>query len=287
MKGTFRERPDHPHVALRQNLLDSRRGYAPPLTPLRGRAGAPRETALTVLDTQLRPHGIGLLDLDRVMSNEEFRAFGAALGTAQPERSADVAGMVDDDVILNVRTCGPVTEDPARQPFAANWLTLHTESSGAPVTAQPRYVVLMCVAATEQGAAGQTVLVAMPDVHDALSPATRDLLRHLRYDGRGGVPALLRPCDGRPVFSLRDFHRTPMDWSLDTRAGDPAEVNRALAEVYAALYGSRCSGLSWVSGRLVVIDNTRYFHGRTRALEPAPGRVRHLKRLRVLSASGR
>ncbi|QHC31820.1 MULTISPECIES: TauD/TfdA family dioxygenase [unclassified Streptomyces] len=287
MKGTFRERPDHPHVALRDRLLDQGRGYDLPLTPLPGRADAPWETARAVLDAQVRPHGIGLLDLDRVMSNEEFLAFGAVLGTAQPERSADVAGMVDDGVILNLRTCRPATADPARQPFAANPLTLHSESSGAPVAAQPRYIVLMCVAATEQKTAGQTVLVAMSDVHDALSPGTRKLLGHLRYDRPGEVPAVLRHCDGRPVFSLRDFHHTPMDWTLDTRADDPAEVNRALAEAYAALYSRRCSGLRWVPGRLAVIDNTRYFHGRTRAPEPAPGRVRHLKRLRVLTASGR
>ncbi|MEU6259169.1 TauD/TfdA family dioxygenase [Streptomyces sp. NPDC047043] len=287
MKGTFRERPDDPHVALREALLDSGRHYDLPLAPLPGRADAPRETATTVLDAQLRPHGIGLLDLDRVMSNEEFRAFGAVLGTAQPERSADVADMVDDGVILNLRMSRPATADPARQPFAANALTLHSESSGAPVAAQPRYIVLMCVAATEQGTAGQTVLVAMSDVHDALTPDTRGLLRHLRYDRPGKVPTVLRVGDRRPVFSLRDFHHTPMDWSLDTQVDDPADVNHALAEMYAAMYGSRCSGLRWLPGRLVVIDNTKYFHGRTRALEPAPGRFRHLKRLRVLTASGR
>ncbi|MET7608647.1 TauD/TfdA family dioxygenase [Streptomyces avermitilis] len=280
MRGTFRQEPGQPHVALRRELLDSGRMYEAPLAPLPGRADAPGAVARAVLDGHLRPHGVGVVDLDRAMSNAEFRAFGEVLGDAQPERSPDVAPMVEDGVVLDLVTRWAAVDDPARQPFAANSLSLHSESSGAPMAAQPRYIVLMCLAPGGDGRAAQTVVVSMADVHDALRAPTRQLLTGLRYD-RPGAPPVLRHVDGRPVFSLRDFLDAPMTWTHDAYDGDPSDVRHALAELYATLYSRRTQGFCWQPGRLVVIDNTRHFHGRTAGADPVPGRVRRLKRLRL------
>ncbi|WP_051950779.1 TauD/TfdA family dioxygenase [Actinacidiphila yeochonensis] len=286
MRGTFRERSDHPHVALRGERLDSGARYPAPLRPLPAAAAAPADAAAAVLGQQLPEHGVGHLELDRVMSNEEFRVFGEALGTPQPETSPDVRAMVEDQVILNLRTDGPATSDPARQPFAANSLTLHSESSGAPAPAQPRYIVLMCVSPGDDDGAAQTVVVPMAGVHAALPHTAREVLHRTRYDRDGEAPPVLREAGGRPVFSFRDFGATPLAWAADGVDGGPAAVDRALVELHTAMYGHRAFGFHWRPGRLVVIDNTRHFHGRTRGRAPVAGQARHLKRLRIRAAEG-
>lgn len=283
MRGVFRESPGYPYVALRRELLDSGRRYDPPIDPVPAAAAAP-QAAADVLRTQVRQHGVGVLQLERAMSNEEFRAFGRSLGTPQPERSPDVRGMVEDDVILNLVTRGPETSDPARQPFAANSLSLHSESSRAPLAAQPRYIVLMCISPGAGESAAQTVVVPMADVHDALSPTACSVLASTRYDGEVDVPTILRYGDSRPIFSFRDFLDAPLAWKRDDTDSGHGDVDGALIALYSAMYGRNAYGFHWRTGHLVVIDNTRWFHGRTRGRPPRPERARHLKRLRVLVA---
>lgn len=281
MKGTFWQEAAHPYVALRRDMLDSGRRYRAPFASVPAEAAAPTVTA-AVVATRLREHGIGVVTLDRPMTNAEFRAFGAVLGTAQPERSPDVRAMVENEVILNLRTEYPATADPARQPFAANSLSLHSESSGAAPAAQPRYIVLMCVSPGADPSAGQTVVVPMTDVYVTLSGDTRQLLARTRYDLLAGTPpTILRHVGARPVFSFRDFLDAPLNWTTSGTVGARAEVERALIQLYSAMYGHGAFGFSWRRGLLVAIDNTRYFHGRTSAPPPVPGQARHLKRLRI------
>ncbi|MFE6311724.1 TauD/TfdA family dioxygenase [Streptomyces rochei] len=284
LKGVFRQHPDHPYVALRRQLLDSGALYEALFAPVPAAAGAPEATAATVAD-QLRAWGVGAVQLDRPMTNPEFRAFGAVLGEPQPERSPDVQPLVEEEVILNLVTSSPASSDPARQPFGANSLSLHSESSGAPPPAQPRYIVLMCLSPGVDDCASQTLLVSMADVHDALPESVRDLLTRVRYDLPGDGPTVLRRVDERPVFSFRDFLDTPLNWTLDAANSDVPTgrnaVDHALTELYTAMYSQRAHGFRWRAGLLVVIDNTWHFHGRAAGPAPLPGQERHLRRMRI------
>ena len=282
MRGVFVQRPDHPYVALRRAMLDEGRRYQAPLPSQLAPAGDLAALA-GLVRAQLDQHGAGLLHLDRCLDNHEFRAFGALLGDPQPERSPDVQARVDDGVVLNLVTELPATTDPARQPFAANSLSLHSESSGAPAAAQPRYIVLMCLTPGPDPLAAQTVVVPMEEVWQSLPDSAREVLGHTRYDGASGVPTILRRERDRPVFSVRDFQDAPLPWTTEASCS-ALDVERALVGLYTAMYRGPAYGFSWQPGLLAVIDNTRHFHGRSRGPAPDGPTHRHLKRLRVTAA---
>ena len=289
LRGTFVQDPGQPFIELRRQLLDSGRHYPEPLPSRPARAGD-LAGLVELLAGQLDRHGLGLVQLDRCLDDTEFRALGERLGVPQPERAPDVQPRVVDGVILNLVTDQPASTDPARQPFAANPLSLHSESSGAPVAAQPRYIVLMCLSPGENPLTAQTIAVPMAQVYSALSAASRSVLLATRYDTgggdtgslgeAGGPPPVLRLDGERPVFSVRDFQDAPLAWT-STGAHSPEAVRQAFVELYTAMYRGPAYGLSWRPGLLAVIDNTRHFHGRTAGTPPTGGTPRHLKRLRI------
>lgn len=292
MRGIFRQRPDHPFVALRQAVLAGDRTSSLPFAPEPAQSATPADAATVVLD-QIERHGIGLVQLDQCMTNAEFRAFGDVLGRAQPERSPDVRARVEDQVILNLVTDSGPTGDPARQPFGANPLSLHSESSGAPLSAQPRYIVLMCLSAGADSESGKTILVPMSAAHDSLDQSARTLLATTSYDLAttsydldGHPPAILRSVGGRPVFCFRDFQDTPLRWK-STSSVETSAVDAALSQLCVAMYGATVYGLTWSAGLLAVIDNTCYFHGRTTTPTPRRGNARHLKRMRLTTHADR
>ncbi|MFI5907222.1 TauD/TfdA family dioxygenase [Dactylosporangium sp. NPDC051541] len=279
IKGIFRQAADQPHVPLRRRLLDAAQPL--PAPPFGRDVRADDSSGLaTIAREQLSAHGAAVVRLDRPLDAEEFLAFGATLGTAQPELAPAVQPFVESEVILNLVTTSPATIDTDLQPFAANWLSLHTESSGAPVPVQPRYIVLMCVTPGDDPRCARTVLLPMREVYGRLSERDREVLRSLRYE-QGDPPPILRIADGRPVFSVRDFQEDPLNWVHDGPLDAPDEVNAVLARMYAAMYGSPGFGVRWDRGLLVVIDNAVHFHGRTAGVAAPPGSTRHLKRLRI------
>ncbi len=277
--GVFRQTAEQRHVPLRRQLLGADQRLPVPPFERSTRAGDPAELA-AVTREQLRAHGAVVVRLDRPLDNEEFIAFGATLGVAQPELAPAVQPFVEAEVILNLVTTSPATLDTDLQPFAANWLSLHTESSGAPVPRQPRYIVLMCITPGDDPKCARTVLVPMGEVYRRLPAPDREVLRSLRYD-HGDPPPMLRIEEDRPIFSVRDFQEDPLHWVHDGPEEDPQAVNAALARLYAAMYGSPGLAVRWDRGLLVVIDNTVHFHGRTAGVAAPPGATRHLKRLRI------
>lgn len=282
MRGAFLQRSDHPFVGLRRAMLEGGRHYEAPLPSHPAQDMDPVSLA-RLMRGQLRSHGVGLLELDRCLTNDEFRAFGDQLGCPQPERAPEVQARVDDGVILNLVTELAATADPARQPFAANSLSLHSESSGVPVAAQPRYIALLCVSPGPDPRAGQTIVVSMEQVRQSLPDSARGLLARTHYDGQAGVPAILRSERGRPVFSIRDFQDAPLHW-ISQPPGSVLDVEDALIELYTAMYRGPAYSFSWRPGLLAVIDNTRHFHGRTRGPAPRGPARRHLKRLRIIAS---
>jgi alpha-ketoglutarate-dependent taurine dioxygenase len=279
VRGVFRQTSESPYAPLRRRLLGDGQRLPEPSIGGDARAAAPRELAALTRD-QLRAHGAAVVRLDRPLDAGEFLALGAALGTAQPERAPAVQPFVEAEVILNLVTTSPATVDADLQPFAANWLSLHTESSGSPVATQPRYIVLMCITPGDDPRCARTVLVPMSEVYRRLSAEDRAVLQAVRYD-RGDPPPILRIEAGRPVFSIRDFQEDPLHWVHDGPADDPGTVNAALTRLYTAMYDSPGFGVRWDRALLVVIDNMVHFHGRTAGVAAPPGSTRHLKRLRI------
>ena len=278
MKGVFRQAASQPHVELRRRLLTQRSLPAPPYART-GNAADVDELGKTVL-AEIDEHGAAVIQLDRPLENEEFLALGALLGTPQPELAPTVQPHVENEVILNLVTSSPATSDPDLQPFGANWLSLHSESSGAPAAVQPRFITLMCVTPGDRAGCAETVLVPMRSVFEALSADDRALLANVRYD-RGDPPTIMRYEAGRAIFSIRDFQEDPLAWVHDGAPVSPEAIEATLTRLYEAMYGTVSYGVRWSRGLLVVIDNTVHFHGRTGGIAAGPGAARHLKRLRI------
>ncbi|UBU11338.1 TauD/TfdA family dioxygenase [Nonomuraea gerenzanensis] len=271
-------------MTARRNLLDNGTILPPPAAEIveataAGFLGGP------VHDTMdgLASTGCAVVRLDEPLSTRQFLAFGALLGQAQPERDPAVLPYVEEEVVLNLRREHATTADVSLQPFATNSLSLHTESSGRRAAAQPRYIVLMCVAPGHDPTASQTVLVPMAAVADRIGPRAAATLRETRYRHSTEGPHLLRTVDGRPVFSFRDFLSQTLEW---THLGDAAahDVNQAVLGLLAAMYDGCATGVHWARGMIVVIDNTFFFHGRTASPPAAAASAapRHLKRLRIM-----
>lgn len=287
MKGTFCEHPDHRHVALRARLLgaDAFALPDPPQAPRCDPASGSDELADTAA-AGLEQHGLAVLDLGRTLHDDAYLAFGRRLGHLAAEQAPAVAPYVGHSAILSIKGEHAATADTDLQPFAANWLTLHTESSRAPHHLQPRYISLLCVNAGLQHQAAATVLVPIPPLLQALPARARELLGGTRYD-LPGAPQLIWKDGPATTLSIRDFHGDPLQWVHDGPADRPAEVNAALADLYAAMYATAGTcAVTWRAGLLVVIDNTRYLHGRRASTGQGPRRqpVRHLKRLRIRAA---
>jgi hypothetical protein len=184
-------------------------------------------------------------------------------------------------VVLNLRDVHGATGDVALQPFSRGPLTLHSEGSGRPVADQPRYLVLMCLHPGGSAVAAQTALVPMAAVAAALDERSLAVLTRTRYRASIAGPAIARTLGGRVVFSFRDFAGQQLEWA-HTGDADAAEVAGVLRGLLACLYRpDPATGVHWAPGLLVVLDNRRWFHGRTAAPAGAAPGGRHLKRLRL------
>lgn len=282
--GTFLEAPRDAHVARRAALLEH---SALPPSQLPSIV-APAATFLSdgrgLTKAALDSHGLAVIQLDEPLSTTQFIAFGNALGTPIPERAPEIQQYVDDGVVLNLHTRFGPTRDVARQPFASNFLTLHSESSGRRVSEQPRYIVLMCVDPGESVRAPQTVVVPMRGVVERLLPAAVSLLSQTRYAGRPGPP-ILRQEGGRWIVCFRDFQSHSLDWE-HTGPGGGAAVNDAIRQLLASMYAPQGAlSVVWKRGLVVVIDNQFHVHGRSAGAFHPDGRQRHLIRLRIGAAA--
>jgi alpha-ketoglutarate-dependent taurine dioxygenase len=286
LTGEFLEQPDDPHVQLRKQLLDRAEGRLPSAPVTAGSADDLIQQGAAGVEAVISAGQCGF-QLTEPMSDKQFQKFGEQLGPLQPERDPTVQPFVANGVILNLVTAHDQTADVHLQPFATNSLSLHSEGSGRPLADQPRYIVLMCC---QPGTAdtAQTVLVPMSAVADRLDPETQAVLSQTRYRDNPDGPSILRSvvdphtAESRLVFSFRDFGAAPLAWHYTGDLPRGVDVNAAIRALLAAMYTPEgASAVQWRRGMLAVIDNTRFFHGRT------AGHVqtvrRHLKRLRVLT----
>jgi hypothetical protein len=281
MEGSFVEQPSHAHVRLRHELLDGGQVLPPPPS-VSARSADFVDVVQGVVLEGLRRQGLAVIQWDEPLSNDQFLSLGSLLGTPIPETDLAVMPYVERGVILNLVSAHERTADVSLQPFATNYLTLHTESSGRPADQQPRYIVLLCDDPGDSATSAQTVLVPMAKVERLLSPARLARLRRTRYRNTPGSPPIVRELDGRLVFSFRDFVGDTLEWATAGDDAGPGDVNDAFAGLLASMYGTPAMGVHWTSRLLVVIDNTFFFHGRTAGAGGVnPARRRHLRRLRI------
>ncbi|WP_320064504.1 TauD/TfdA family dioxygenase [Micromonospora sp. RTGN7] len=280
--GTFLEgHSTHQYLTLREGLLGGRELPGPDVTALTAESQQFPEAAADALTAQLETHGLGLVQLDDSLSDDRFLALGRLLGTAMPETDPAVQPYVEQRVILNLRSEHNRTGDVALQPFATNYLSLHTEGSGRPPGDQPRYIVLLCHDPGDATSA-RTVLVPMRAVAAAMDPASLATLSQVRYRHDARLSPIVRYEDGRCVFTFRDFLAQPLEWTSHGDA-DADTVNDAIADLLRAMYSAEsASSVHWRAGLLVVIDNRFFFHGRTAGPAVASPHRRHLRRLRVV-----
>ena len=286
MNGSFLEQPADPHVRLRSALLDG--GVPLPganLDATNLRVADFPQCILQHLFPALRKTGLGVVRFDELLSDEQLITLGSLLGSPMPELDPEVQPYVTKEVILNLVSELGRTANPALQPFATTFLSLHSERSGQPVREQCRYIVLMCCDPGDTGMAAQTVLVPMSSVHRGLTGHEIALLAQTRYRRNEKGPFLLRNLDGRPVFSFRDFRADRLEWVFAGADGEaPPAINAAIQSLLVSMYSGRDAfGVQWAERLLVVIDNTFYFHGRTAGQGERGKRPRHLKRVRVRS----
>lgn len=284
MHGEIAEQPDAPYVRRRDRLLRGGHHF-PELGPVTAVSAARfLPTGLPQVQADLAERGFAIRQLDRPLDTAEFRGLGDALGAPIPETDAQVQPFVEDGVILNLISRHAETADVSLQPFATNYLSLHSEGSGRPVGQQPRYLALMCREPGADDDEAQTVLTSMAGVAGRLSLAQTRTLARTCYRHAGGDPWIARRQDGRQAFSFRDFMGQTLRWTHDGPAKDPQLVDDALRALLEAMYDpDGMVAVRWRPGLLVVFDNTFFFHGRTARIT-APTRRRHLMRLRVAEA---
>lgn len=283
MDGTFVEQVTDKHIQLRQDMLESGTILPPPLLDT---IKLQTNNFLTTVDNTilntLYKTGHVVVQLDEPLSNKQFITLGSLLGTAMPETDPAVKSYVERDTILNLVSEYGHTQDVSHQPFATNFLTLHTESSSRRAEEQPRYIVLMCNEPGDDATAAQTVLVPMATVERQLTPDEIAILSQTRYHNSYHGPSIVRSLGDHHVFSFRDFHTQNLEWTYANNDQSADDINTTIRSLLASMYAPGAStGVHWKCGMLIIIDNTFFFHGKTAGSFTTSTKKRHLKRLRI------
>ncbi len=219
------------------------------------------------------------VSLDRDLSTNELIRVGRDLGPLIPERAPSVQSYVEEGVVLNLKTELPVTSDIALQPFAENFITLHTEGSFAALDLQPRYLVFLCLVPSAPDCGGQTLVLPFCSLVDRLSASVVETLLHTTLDDTAGVP-VLRRIGSRLVLCFRDRENAPIGWESPVKDADV--VNHALGSLLLTMYSApELAGIHWTAPSMVVLDNLALLHGRSQTPLVSQQPSRHIKRVRV------
>lgn len=294
--GTFRYgEANGPEADFRLDVLMRRQWFCQPeAAPTLKVDAEALPSRLAQIRESLKVCGAVRLLPQRILTNRELIRFGSALGQLIPEQADSVQKYVEERFILNNRQDYARTSEIELQPFAENYITLHTEMSPLPLDEQPRYIVLMCVQAPQPDAGGQTLLVSMSRIYERLTLEEREILRHTTYgpavraNENGAMldsPPFLYEREGRPVFSFRDFDRQLLPWRyFQATPNDISveKVNGAIRSLLTAMYQPvNANGIGWTGGAVWVLDNTCFFHGKTFCAADLQHGKRWLKRLRI------
>lgn len=230
----------------------------------------------------LNTTGFATVQLDRSLDDGEFIEFGRSFGTLMPESAAEISDFISRRYILDLQAKLPPGAPTELQPFAEDPLTFHTEGSRRPTAQQPTLLVFQCIVPPVRDQGGQTLLRSAAQVSAMLAASSRAALADMTYD-LDGMPPIYRD-EGGGTFSFRDFGDSPTRWRPVGSAGGLAaeEVGAALSDLLLTLYDERyVRGIWWQANGLVLIDNRRFFHGRSSGADGSQVHQRHLRRLRI------
>jgi alpha-ketoglutarate-dependent taurine dioxygenase len=286
MIGIFVERGESDYAARRQAVLKRTSWYPSP-----DKINAQTVSAGDVLGCSayvrnaLRGTGLAWLELDRALTNKELVGLAEALGRPLKQPNPRTQPWVDEGVILNLRADHEETSDLEwGLLFSKNYVMLHTELAARPVNNQPQYIIFHCIEPPQQDTGGQTILISMENVRNALSKRQASIMSHTRQARYADAPRFLRCCGAREIFAFKDLGGQDVVWCYegDDRTVTSHEVNNAIATLLDALYRpSGIVGFHWKRWALGIFDNTRYFHGRTFIHGPSERPSRHLRRVRI------
>jgi hypothetical protein len=282
LDGVYRQDAAAGYVARRARILGGE--WTPP--PIEGfaspRCNARDEDALArLLGVMLAADGLAAVTLGDPLESAALVRVAERLGRPVPERSPEVQAFVEHGVVLNLRPAFDETAEVERQPFATNFISLHTEGSMAPPDRRPALLLFQCRETDADASGGKTVVLSMADVVARLPFELAAILRRTGYRGRAASDPILAEIGGSFRLTFRDFMYTPLEWTCwASRPNvDATDVNHALRTLHEALYAAPLHHVPYTAGTLFVLDNRRFLHGRTRIMYPDSRR--HLQRVRI------
>jgi alpha-ketoglutarate-dependent taurine dioxygenase len=235
------------------------------------------------LKQYLKENHFCLIKLKKLLTNEEFLAFGTVLGTPIKEFASDkvVAPYIENEVILNIISNNAVKDNPSSQPFTSRYLTLHTECSRRKAEDQPKYLVFMCCNSGHHSEA-KTIMIPREKVLKALKPEEIAILKHTHY--AQDTPSLIREENDHLIFSFRDFYPEAMNWVYKGKEEKTEEeINEAITSLLLKMYDPQnANGIAWEKGLIMVLDNRYFFHGKQKSNQIELTNTRHIKRLRII-----
>jgi L-asparagine oxygenase len=177
----------------------------------------------------------------------------------------------------------PVKSNATRQTSTSSDVTLmwHTETAFHPF--KPRYLLLLCLRGDPSA---QTLLCSIDAILAGLSPATIAVLREPRFRispdesflDEGSVRTL-----SAPMSVLKgEHHELEFTFDAELMVGIDAEATEALQAV-SAMIDQANTGIVLEPGDLLIVDNHRAVHGRSRFTARFDGSDRWLQRTFVVS----
>ena len=265
-------------MARREAVLTQTKWFPGPEVPALSSTASGLVSGPAAFISVLQTSGAAHFDLDRSLTDAELISLAKELGSPLPETHPSTVDHVDNYVILNIR---PVYRQPNEgdHVFSEAPIALHTESVHRPLHLQPRYLVFECIIAPPRDKGGQTILVSMESVARALAQDHHGILAATCLSAQvDDIPIELAGEVSRPIIRFSDTLPRAIAWRRSQYT--TASVKEALHALLDALYSPpHVRGIAWQPHRLVVIDNQRWFHGRTATIS---GEGRHIRRVRVL-----
>ena len=283
--GVYVEQPFHRHVAAREVALRRTEWLPEPASvPRVDLDAAAFDDAMEPVVAAVAQAGIAKARFDRVVSNEELVAFGAHFGDVMViNTSPELHDQVQGPHVFNLRHEHALTTgEYSLALISQNYLTMHSEVCVRRAPDQPRYIALLCLEPSPRDTGGQTVFVAMDEVHRRLTPDQAQILGEAHFRDFPDSPPLLSWREGRPVFSFRDFGNDLMWWRyVGERALADGEFNAAIRTLLEAIYDADLwFGIEWKAAEVVIFDNWRFFHGRT-LIQSQTANRRHFKNIKI------
>jgi alpha-ketoglutarate-dependent taurine dioxygenase len=286
LDGIFEEDASVPYVSRRNVLLGGSATPARWPNSFAERCDSELDHIHRALLASVVPSGIAAVTLKRPLLSEALVALAGRFGSAIPEHASEVQDFVEHEVLLNLRPVFQHTAAVERQPFASNFIALHTEGSLLPQVRRPTFLLFQCCEVDLETTGGYTVIVSIADVLARVSDSVKQVLTRTCYRGRAVDGAILRVEGDEQRLAFRDFMQTPLAWtfwSLENSGLDSVAVNSALRELHEAIYSSMLYHIPYAPGTVFLLDNRRFLHGRTRILVPESRR--HLQRVRISLAA--